>query len=1009
MQRKILQLFAIAATLFLFTPAFAQNVVRGTVKDAKTGEPLIGVTVTYKEGIKIISGASTDINGKYELQAGTTGLIDFSYVGYIPLEKPVSQVTSGMLDIALGQDIANLSEVVVTGLATTVKRSNLGNDIKTLDSREITGVSIPQTFDQALTGKVPGSNILSNSGAPGGGINVRFRGVTSIFGNSQPLWVVDGVILNNSATAAGLNTVTAAQAGGAASNQDNPSNRIADLNPDDVASVEVLPGASAAAIYGAQAAAGVVVITTKKGSPNEPRINFTQDFGVIAPRKLLGVRQFTDSTAKETYGQTGLDLFQQAEQTGNFYDYEKELFGNTGISSHSYLSFSGGTDKSTYYISGSYRHDDGIVTNTGYRAYSVRANLEQKLSKSITFDYSGWYTSTSADRGLTNNDNKGVTLGIALTASPEFVELHPTNGVYPDNPLGASNPLQTAALSTNNEAVYRTTQAGNIKVNIFQDNKQYLNLSAYGGLDYYNLKTTAIFPNSLQFESNGNGTGGASLQGFNNSLSFNIGTFLTYYYNVHDKIDFTTSVGFTENDIRFDGILNTATQLIGDQTNVNQAGALTAVQNRSRSRIEGFFGQEEINYSDVLIATGSIRLDRSSDVGEYLKYVPYPKVSLAWNLNKMFANASNNIDNIKLRAAYGESGNYPPYGTRNTTMVPSNIGGLAGSVVGNQQFGTTVEGNPDIKSERQKEFEAGLDLSFFKERLSFTGSYYVKKDADLLLQAATPPSSGFQFQWINGGTLQNKGVELTLGVVPIDKPNISWSSNISFWLNRSRVETLSVPAFPPPSGGFGTTLASFFIEQGKSATQIIGISPTSNPENPDPNRQDTIWGNAEPKFTMSFDESVTFLKNFSFEIIGFWKDDFQVINLSQLLFDLDGTSPDYDAHTLKDPLLNPDGTLSNAQVRIAALGVTSKYFVQQAGYFRFAQIGLYYNIPLHGTSQTVKAVKVGISANNFFTITNYTSYDPEVNNFGTNGIATGIEVTPYPSSRQIYGHVSVTF
>jgi hypothetical protein len=252
-------------------------------------------------------------------------------------------------------------------------------------------------------------------------------------------------------------------------------------------------------------------------------------------------------------------------------------------------------------------------------------------------------------------------------------------------------------------------------------------------------------------------------------------------------------------------------------------------------------------------------------------------------------------------------------------------------------------------------------------------------------------------------------VELTLGVVPVDKPKITWSSDISFWLNRSKVTSLDVPPFTPPSAGFGPTLATFFIEQGKSATQIIGISPTSNPENPDPNKQDTVWGNAEPKFTMSFDETVTFLKNFSFEVVGFWKYNFQVINLTQLLFDLDGTSPDYDDHTIKDAQFNPDGTLSNAQVRIASLGASSKYFVQQAGYFRFAQIGLFYNIPIHGTSQTVKAVRVGISANNFFTITKYASYDPEVNNFGINGIATGVEVNPYPSSRQIYGHVSVTF
>jgi TonB-dependent starch-binding outer membrane protein SusC len=968
---------------------FSQSVsLKGTVTDSKNGQPLIGVTVTYKEGVKIISGATTDINGQYELQAGTTGVVSFSYVGYKPFDIAASQASSGTLDEKMEEDITNLNEVVISGLATSVKRSNLANDVKTINSAQLTGVTVPTTFDAALTGKVPGANIISNSGAPGGGINIRLRGVTSIFGNSQPLYVVDGVIMNNSSIAAGLNTVTAAQQGGAASNQDNPSNRIADLNPDDIASVEVLPGASAAALYGSEAAAGVIVITTKRGVPGQTKVTVTEDIGVATSAKLLGVRQFTDSTALSQFGPTGESLFQQA--AGKTYDYEKAVFGNTALQNHTYISLSGGTDKTTYYIAGTFKNDDGIVLNTGYKYYGVRANIDQKITNAIKFSYSSSYVSSSADRGLFNNDNKGVTEGIGLTAAPNFVNLYPVNGVYPNDPFGASNVLQTANLVTNNELTYRTTQSGELHATLFQNDKSYLNAIVRGGFDYYNFKTTSIFPNSLQFESNGAGTDGASIQGFNNNLDLNLGASLVYYYNVNDKVDFTTSAGYTNDQSTANGILTTATQLIGDQTNVDQSGAVSVVQARTADRVQGFFAQEEINWGDKIIASGSIRMDRSSDVGDVTKYDPYPKASLAWNLTKMSFWKIKNIDELKLRVAYGESGNFPPYGVRSTLLSPpQNTGGVAGSSVG------LVEGNPDILPEIQKELETGLDISLYDGRVSFSGTYYIKTDDQLLLQAQIPLSSGFTTKWINGGALQNKGVELQLTVVPVQKTNFTWTSNIAFWLNRATITQLDVPDFDAPSGGFGVTLGTFHIQQGASATQIIGISPT-NP--------DTVWGNGEPKFTMSFDEQFDFLKNFSLTVDGYWKYDFQDINLSQLLFDLDGTSPDFDAHTL-----DPSGQLPNGLFRVSELGVTSAPFIQDAGYFRITQIGLYYRVPLKEGGKVVKGLRFGVSLNNYFTFTKYSSYNPDVNNFGVNGIASGVEVTPYPASREIYGHVSIDF
>ena len=269
--------------------AWAQTTVKGTVTDAATNEGLPGVAVLVKPGNT--GGTITDFDGNYEIRVPSDASLQFSYVGYRTQVIAVNNQTA--INVQLVEDVAKLDEVVVTGLATNVKRSNLANAVATLSAKELTGVTPPQTLQNGLSGKIPGANLVANSGAPGGGISMKLRGVTTVLGSSQPLFVVDGVIMDNSSTSGGLNAVTAAAAGGNASTQDNASNRIADLNPDDIESIEVLKGASAAAIYGSLAASGVVIISTKRGSAGRTNINLSQDIGVAMANKLLGVRDLS--------------------------------------------------------------------------------------------------------------------------------------------------------------------------------------------------------------------------------------------------------------------------------------------------------------------------------------------------------------------------------------------------------------------------------------------------------------------------------------------------------------------------------------------------------------------------------------------------------------------------------------------------------------------------------------------------------------------------------------------
>ena len=402
-----------------------QKAISGRVTDAK-GVPMPGVSVVIKQ---TNTGTVTDAEGKFKLSVPANSTIIITASGF-KSQSFSAQSFQNEAEIKLEEDFAKLDEVVVTGLATTVKRRNLANAVATISNKELNGVAPAQTFDAALNGKVPGAYINANSGAPGGGISVKLRGVTSIFGNTQPLYVVDGVYMDNSATSAGLNAVTAAAAGGNASTQDNPSSRIADLRAEDIENIEILKGASAAAIYGSRAAAGVVIITTKRGRAGKTKISFTQDLGFVKVRKLLGVRQFTPETAAglssdPTRSAALKQQFLDAQAAGKIYDYEKEVYDNTGFMRNSVLSMTGGNEKTSFYFSAAQKQEDGIVKGTGYRNTSLRLNVDHRITDNIKFGISTNYVNSSADRGLTGNDNAGVTYSISLSSTPNFAELHP--------------------------------------------------------------------------------------------------------------------------------------------------------------------------------------------------------------------------------------------------------------------------------------------------------------------------------------------------------------------------------------------------------------------------------------------------------------------------------------------------------------------------------------------------------------------------------------------------------
>ena len=982
----------VAGFLALPDTAAAQRTVSGTVVDAEEGASVPGVNVRVR-GTQI--GTTTGMEGEFsvEVPANRNTLV-FSFVGFrtrtVTLDEGQTSVR-----IEMEPDVMGMDEVVVTGLASSIKRENLANSIETVSAAELIGTTPSQTLDGALSGKVAGAQIRSYSGAPGGGISIKLRGISTINGNSQPLYIIDGVNVNNSAISSNVNAVTQAASGGNRSSQDNPVNRIADLNPQDIQSIEILKGPSAAAIYGGRAANGVVIITTKRGTSGQTRVNFSQSLGTTTIRNTLGMRQFTAETAEAAFGQRGLEAFQEAEGGRGFIDYEEEIFGEEGLLSNTSLSVSGGSDDTRFFISGLIQDDEGIVARTGYEKRSLRVNLAHDFSSKLSLTGTANYVNSATRRGLTGNDNSGTTFGVSLTATPNFIDIRPQDGAYPDHPFNASNPLQTRDIFTNKETVNRMITGGRLEYNLLTTERQSVRLVGEAGLDYYSLSGQGLFPRFLQFE-RASPQPGTTILGETTSLNTNVRLVGVHSYNLSASgVTLTTQAGVT--GFRTD---QNITNIVGDglipgQQNIDQATSVNPNQDQIVQNDRSFFAQEEINWDDRIIATVGLRGDRSTLNGDVEEFFLYPRASGAFNLHNFGFWTLDAFNQFKLRAAFGQTGNIAGFGTKFTSFQAASIGGTIGTLI------DTERGSASIEPERQTEIEGGIDIGLWDGAASLALTAYRKEITDQLLRREVPSSTGFRQETFNGGTLVNTGFEASLTVLPVQSDNVTWTSTTNFWTNDAEVTDLPVPAFRAIGGGFGATLGEIRIEEGESPTQIVGIDDRDGD-----GTSDGVFklGDAAPDFQLSFSNQVQFLDGFTLSVLAHWKKGGDNLNLTKLLYDLSQTSPDFDDDD------NGNGTPDGVD-RLNLFGVSARQFVEDASYFRIREIGLSYRLPdrllQNAFNGLVRSTSIGISAQNWFTISPYSSYDPEVNNFGTQPVATGVEVTPYPQTRQLYFKLNI--
>lgn len=961
--------------LFLVVPilGFSQGVIDGNITDASDGTPLPGVNVVIKG---TSSGTTSDFDGNYEININSfPATLVFSSLGYAELEMEVTGPRT--LNVSLNQSATGLEEVVVTGLGSSIKRSNLANAVATVSSDELVGTTAQTTLDGALYGKLTGVNITSSSGAPGGGFALRLRGISSINGNNQPLYIVDGVYVNNQEIPSGLRFASGANRG----NEENSSNRIADLDPNDIQNIEVLKGASAAAIYGTRANAGVVIITTKRGKQGKTDISFSQDTGFNTIIKKLGLRPWTAQAVEDAFGAAEVALYNNAIANGGLIDYEDAIYGETGFITDTRISARGGGEKTRFFIGASYRDEEGIIKNTGFDRFSIRANIDHEISKTFSFAASSNFVRSSSSRSFTGNENEGgLSYGYTLAFTRPWIDQYPNSlGVYPDNPNYTGNPIFVRDQALNEDTNNRFIQGIKFTTNVLSEDQNRVRLIFNGGIDFLANETFVYVPETHQAQ-RGNQNGFIGV-GKNNFTNYNYQGIAVWDHDaMNGDLALTTQGGISYLEQQADIVFNQATQLIPNQTNLGQGSAQSITQTTSVVKEFGYLGQLEGNYKDQLIGTVGYRLDKSTLNGDPNKFYGFPKASLAVNLHNFDFWTDGAINRLKLRAAYGETGSSGAFGSAFTGLNQVSIGGQGGSSI------NTLKGDPNIEPETSSEFEVGLDAGLFN-KVSLELSYYNRKVNDLLLSRVLPTSTGFGSETTNLADLKNQGLEVGLNVDAFSDENFTWNSNISFWFNRSEITRLDVPPFPQPGAGFGLGLGTFYIEQGKPVTQLAG----------NVNGVPTQIGDVEPDFQMGFSNTFTIAKQFDVSFLLHWKKGGENINLSKLLTDLGGTTPDLDT---------PEG------MERAGLGFVAERFIEPAGYLRLREAAVYYRLPdsaLAFFGDSVSGIKLGVSGRNIFTITDYTSYDPETSTNGGAGLSSGIEVTPFPSTKQFYVHLNVNF
>jgi len=1025
--------------------------VTGKVTRTLGATPVLGATIVEMGG-RGVAQSGTDGNFSINVGTGDVRLL-VRAIGFQRKEVAVAASQSSVT-IGLDEDPFKLEAVVVTGQATTIERRNATTAPVQVTSDELNRAPA-EALEQALQGKVPGAIISMNSGAPGGGGQVQIRGITSILGAGQPLFVVDGVIISNDAVSDGANSVTGAgartTAAGIGGNQDALVNRLADLNMQEIASVEVLKSAAATAMYGSRATNGVVVIRTKRGAGTggAPQFNLTSRVGRSLAYRLLGTRQFTTVGQVRTLpygnatGKADSALLAQLYPSGTIpftHDYQSELY-NSGKPSYELTgNFNGGSAATQYFVNLTGKNEEGTAMNTGARLYALRTNIDQSLiDGKVKVNVGLNVTRNSNNRGLSNNDNTCTSPIYCFAYTPGVINLDSTDatGTFVRNPFNGggntvSNPFETFRFLRLNELTFR--QIGNLSTTWSALNKEQhqISVTATGGFDRAQISGDLFSPSFLQYENPvaSDGFSGRAVRSEGNVFNYNLVLNGTWNYQPTTDIGLTTTAGFDYETQAIRVVRTRARGLLPGVEVTNSGTFLDQSDVINNFKDDAFFADEQfVALNQRLTLLGGIRADRSSANGDRNKRNVYPHFSGSYR----FTDLGDAINEVKIRGGFGKTGNRPRYGDRDVVLnTGNNLGGTPTLV----QAG--VRGNADITPETSNEYEAGSDVQFLNRRLQFEGTYYNKKITNLLLQPATIPSGGLTNLVINGGELRTQGFEASLNAAAMQRRDMDLSFRATFSKNKQTIENLpaSVPRFPAP-GSFGAAFGRNFISPGGRTTWIWGNVPLDANGNILPigtevtnpgliaAHRDTIAGDANPDFIMAFSGSFRW-KRLTLSANVDWRQGGQVADMTRDLWDEGGTSRDYDAPITR-AIFGDGWDISNVPTTYkTAAGDVLPY---TAGSFRYnswnggsdvrAYLETATNVTLRDVALSYEApdtwlryfharsLRIAFQARNLIKLTNYWSFDPEFNNFGATNLNRFIDLAPFPSNRQFFLSVDV--
>jgi TonB-linked SusC/RagA family outer membrane protein len=1020
-----------AAALLAALPANLQAQAReitGKVTVSGAGTPLPDATVSVL-GQQV--GVRTNEKGEYRLRvpAGDVTVLARA-IGYKRLSVRVAAGGS-TADFSLEKDVLQLEGVVVTGQATTVDRRNASTAIATVSAEELNRTPAKSVEGQ-LAGKVVGARISENSGTPGGGMQVQIRGATSILGQGDPLYVVDGIIMSNASIGAGLASITRSS-GSTTSSQDQTVNRLADLNPNDIESIEVLKSAAASAIYGSRATNGVVVITTKKGSAGSTKWNVTQRLGTQNPLKLLGSRRFANyaAVAPRVGSGAGADSVAKANCGSGacpYYDWQGQLYGQTDPSYETVVSTRGGSGNTRFYGSINDRLNKGIQVTTGSRRTDGRLNIDQTLGEKLTLSVGLNITHNFTQNGIGNNDNAGVSPIYNFGYSPAIMDLKQrlSNGHYVPVPFNGggsvnSNPFEVLENVTSNEEVWR--QMGNIRANysLLSSAMNTISISYLAGIDRFQDEGTVYSPNYMQYEP-ADGFLGTSTISNVSSMQFNQSINAVWSFTPRPNRWLTslqTSVGGTYETqkvrsygVRARGLLPTR-QLV--TSSAEPAAVLDGI---SEFRDQSYYVNEQIiGLDEKLSLSAGVRADRSSANGDRATFYAFPKFSASYRFVKPLSFVpviGKAFDEIKLRGGIGQSGNRPNYGARDVLI------GSGGIVGGSSSFvASTSLGNPAIKPENMNETEFGVDGTSWNSRIAFELTSYRRVIKDLLLTFPLPASSGLSSQIINGGQMSTHGIEGGITFIPVRTRDLEWQTRFTYNQSVQTVDVLPVPAFNAPGGSFGASYGRNRIAQGTISSKIWGntkfscipVATGTQPVGSDgkPCRmlevgetltgsvtRDSIIADANPRGSIQWNNAVTY-KNWSFSALLDWRNGGYTSTMTKNLFDEGGQSADFDNAS---PVAGKP--LGQYRYDVFSAGDIRPY-VEDGTYVKLREITVTYDAPRkYAEMFKARDLRISLSGRNLAMWSKYWSFDPEFNNFGNQNFNRFIDLAPYPAMRQFF-------